>query len=61
MSIYAPNAIFTLQGTQDFYGSVMARTVESHGNAGIHYDRRLGQEFYIAGHPMVSTFTWKRY
>jgi len=27
--IYAPNAVFQLQGTQDLYGSVLAKTVEN--------------------------------
>jgi len=61
MSIYAPNAAFELQGTQDFYGSILARTIESHGNASIHYDRRLGGEFHVAGHAMLGSFTLKRF
>jgi hypothetical protein len=61
MSIYAPNAALELQGTQDFYGSILARTIESYGNAGIHYDRRLGGEFYVVGHAMLGSFTLKRY
>lgn len=60
-SIYAPNATFELQGTQDLYGSVLAGTIDSAGTANIHYDRNLSIEFYVAGHPMVGTFTWKRY
>jgi hypothetical protein len=31
------------------------------GNANIHYDRSLAEGFYVAGHPMVGTFTWKRF
>jgi Tfp pilus assembly protein PilX len=61
VSIYAPNADFELQGTQDLFGSVLARTIENHGNANIHYDRRLGRDFYVAGQPMVGTFSWKRF
>ena len=60
-TIYAPNASFTLQGTQDLYGSILAKTITNGGNAGIHYDRRLATDFYVTGHPMVGTFTWKRY
>jgi hypothetical protein len=59
--IYAPNAAFVLKGTQDFYGSVLARTVTNGGNAGIHYDRRLSRDFSVAGNPMASRFSWKRY
>jgi hypothetical protein len=60
-TIYAPNAIFELQGTQDLYGSILARTIENHGNASIHYDRRLKRDFYVAGHAMQASFSWKRY
>ena len=60
-TIYAPNASFTLQGTQDLYGSILARTITNGGNASIHYDRRLSRDFWVTGHPMVGTFTWKRY
>lgn len=60
-TIYAPNASFTLQGTQDLFGSILARTITNGGNASIHYDRRLGRDFYVTGHAMVGSFTWKRY
>ena len=40
-TIYAPNASFLLQGTQDLYGSILAKTIENEGNSSIHYDRRL--------------------
>jgi hypothetical protein len=59
--IYAPNASFSLQGTQDLYGSVLARTITNGGNASIHYDRRLQSTFFVKGHPMMGTFTWNRY
>jgi hypothetical protein len=58
--IYAPNAHFYLQGTQDLYGSVLAKTIENGGNASLHYDRRLASEFYVPGQTMAPTFTWKR-
>ena len=58
--VYAPNASFELQGTQDLYGSVLARTITNAGNANIHYDRRLKTDFYVKGHPMMGTFTWSR-
>jgi Tfp pilus assembly protein PilX len=60
-SIYAPEAAFTLEGTADLYGSVLARTITVAGNADIHYDRRLARDFYVMGRPMVGTFSWKRY
>jgi hypothetical protein len=59
--IYAPNANFVLKGTQDLYGSILAKTVTNGGNASIHYDRRLSRDFFVAGNPMASTFSWKRY
>ena len=61
VTVYAPNADFQLQGTQDLFGSVLAGTIENFGTAGISYDRRLGRDFYVAGRPMVGTFTWKRF
>ncbi len=60
-TIYAPNANFVLQGTQDFYGSILANTIYEHGNAGVHYDRRLLKDFYVPGHAMAGTFTWKSF
>ncbi|HKT79311.1 MAG TPA: pilus assembly PilX N-terminal domain-containing protein [Vicinamibacterales bacterium] len=60
-TIYAPNARFELYGTQDLYGSILAKTIENMGNASIHYDRRLQSDFWVAGHPMMGTFTWNRY
>ncbi len=59
-TIYAPNANFILQGTTDMFGSILAKTLTNGGNASIHYDRRLLREFYVAGHPMGSTFSWQR-
>jgi Tfp pilus assembly protein PilX len=60
-TIYAPNATVELSGNIDLYGSVLAKRMYNTGNAPIHYDRRLGRDFYVAGHPMASDFTWKRY
>lgn len=60
-TIYAPNALFTLSGTADIYGSILAARVNETGSGNIHYDRRLQRDFYVVGHPMVGTFTWQRY
>ena len=60
-TIYAPNANFELLGTQDLYGSILAKTIDNVGTGNIHYDRRLSRDFYVAGHPMIGTFTWNRY
>jgi hypothetical protein len=59
-SIYAPSASFTLKGTQDLFGSILARTIVDQGNANIHYDRRLQRDFYVTGQPMLGTFSWLR-
>jgi len=59
-TVYAPNAPFLLKGTQDFFGSILAKTVENEGNPAIHYDRRLSRQFWVIGQPMMGTFTWQR-
>jgi hypothetical protein len=61
VTVYAPNSDFELQGTQDLFGSVLSGTLEIFGNAGLSYDRRLANGFYVVGWPMLSTFTWKRF
>jgi hypothetical protein len=60
-SVYAPNADFILKGTQDLFGSILAKTISNGGNASIHYDRRLSRDFWVKGNPMASSFSWKRY
>jgi hypothetical protein len=60
-TIYAPNAAFSLVGTADLYGSVLAGTVTIPGTADIHYDRRLGSDFWVTGRPLIGSFTWNRY
>jgi hypothetical protein len=59
-TVYAPNANFILKGTQDFFGSILSKTLDDHGGAGIHYDRRLATDYWVKGHPMMGAFTWKR-
>ncbi|MCU1385089.1 MAG: hypothetical protein JWL71_3786 [Acidobacteria bacterium] len=61
MTVYAPNALFTLSGNGAVYGSLLAKRVNDTGNASIHYDRRLLHDYWVVGHPMVGTFTWQRY
>jgi hypothetical protein len=60
-TIYAPNALFTLQGNADIFGSVLAHRIDDQGNASIHYDKRLQHDFYVVGHPIMGTFNWKRF
>jgi Tfp pilus assembly protein PilX len=59
-TVYAPKALFTLGGTGDVYGSILANKVNETGSGNIHYDRRLLRDFYVTGHPMVGTFSWQR-
>jgi hypothetical protein len=60
-TVYAPNAALTITGTADVYGSVLGKRIDNQGSGNIHYDRRLQHDFYVAGHPMLNTFSWKRY
>jgi hypothetical protein len=59
--LYAPNAEITLSGSADFYGSMLGNTIDVTGGANFYYDRRLQRDFYVAGHPMASAFSWKRF
>ena len=61
MTIYAPNSLFTLSGTANVYGSMLAKRMNDIGNANIHYDRRLQHDFWVVGNPMIGTFNWQRY
>jgi hypothetical protein len=61
ITVYAPKASVTLSGTADVYGSVLGDRITDLGSGNIHYDRRLMHDFYVAGHPMMNTFSWKRY
>jgi hypothetical protein len=59
--VYAPNAAVTFNGGGDFYGSVVALTIDDTGGAAIHYDRRLAKTFFSAGNTMMTSFSWKKY
>jgi hypothetical protein len=59
--IYAPNASASLNGNNDFYGSITANTIVDNGNASIHYDRNLSNKFFGISNPMLGTFSWKRF
>ena len=60
-SYYAPNAHGDLKGGSDLYGAIVTKTLTETGNMGLHYDRRLQQDFWISGMPMTGTFSWKRF
>jgi hypothetical protein len=59
--IYAPNAAIAFSGGNDFYGAVVGATVSDTGGARLHYDRRLTNEFFTVGPPMLSSFSWQKY
>jgi PilX N-terminal len=61
MVVYAPNAAVTFNGGGDFYGSVVASTVDDTGGAAIHYDRHLATSFFSVGNTMMTSFSWKKY
>jgi hypothetical protein len=61
LMVYAPQAPITLSGGADFYGSIVGASVVDTGGTHIHYDRRLKNDFMVAGNFMMSSFTWKKY
>src|SRR5262249_2644900 len=61
MTVYAPNALFTLSGSGNVYGSILTHRLNDTGNGDILYDRRLLHDFWVVGNPMIGTFTWQRY
>jgi len=61
MMVYAPNSDVTVAGGGHLYGSVVGSTVKDTGGAQIHYDRRLKNDFMVAGNFMMSSFTWRKY
>jgi hypothetical protein len=59
--IYAPNAAVSFAGGSNWYGGVVAKTVDDQGGTKIHNDRRTDATFYTAGNYMLSAFSWKKY
>ncbi|MBI3934374.1 MAG: pilus assembly PilX N-terminal domain-containing protein [Acidobacteria bacterium] len=59
--VYAPSAHFETVGTTDFYGAVIAHTIDLTGTANIHYDRALENGDVILGSYMLQAFTWKKF
>jgi hypothetical protein len=60
-TLYAPNAQAQLTGGADFYGSILAASVDVNGGTKIHYDRHLSQSFFTVGNYMLNSFTWKKF
>jgi hypothetical protein len=61
MLVYAPNANVSVVGGADFYGALIGATVDNSGGTAIHYDRDMGDKFFIAGNYVMSAFTWRKY
>jgi len=59
--VYAPNAPVSFSGGSDWYGGVVASTVDDQGGTHIHNDRRVGSSFFTAGNFMLSSFSWKKF
>jgi PilX N-terminal len=59
--INAPNAPLKLTGGSDFYGSLIVKTLTDTGGTHLHYDKNLATNFGIAGNPILTAFSWKRF
>ncbi len=61
--LYAPNAGITFSGNANWYGSVIANTLQSNGNASvsIHYDRALQNNLMTVGNWTLDSFTWSKF
>ena len=59
--LYAPNAEIIFNGNADFYGSMVGAKIKETGGGKFHYDRRLQNDFVMAGAFMMSAFTWRKY
>ncbi|MDE3156002.1 MAG: pilus assembly PilX N-terminal domain-containing protein [Acidobacteriota bacterium] len=60
--VYAPNAAIRFTGGTDWYGAVIAGTLDDAGGTAIHYDRHLKKStLFTVGDYMLDSFTWKKY
>ena len=57
----APNADLDLTGGSNFYGSMIVKTLKNTGGTSLHYDKNLANFYGIAGNPLLSEFSWKRF
>lgn len=53
-SIYAPSAAVNINGTADFYGSVVGNTITINGSVNFHYDESMDTAGEILGFSLVS-------
>ena len=61
MMVYTPNATVSVHGGADFYGALIGATVDNSGGTAIHYDRNMGDKFFVAGNFLMSSFSWRKY
>lgn len=61
LMLYAPLANVETYGNADIFGSVLTRTLETHGNTRFFYDRRLSSTFVTFGNYVMSSFSWRKY
>ena len=56
--VYAPNADITLNGNDDFYGSLIGNTLKLTGGGTLNYDIALDDIFKMPGNAAMSAFSW---
>ena len=61
MLAYAPNAVGSVTGSGDFYGSLIANTITDMGQGTIHYDSNLQVTMMNLGNWMLDSFTWSKF
>lgn len=59
--INAPNSPVTVSGSNDWYGSVIAKSVTASGGAKFHYDQALGSSSAGASSFHISWFNWNKF
>ena len=59
--VLAPNAAAEMNGTGDFYGALITKTVYGGGNSAIHYDRNLMKQQTTQGNAILHQFSWSSY
>ncbi|MBZ5568307.1 MAG: hypothetical protein LAN64_10720 [Acidobacteriia bacterium] len=59
--VNAPNAPVTVSGSNDWYGSIIAKSVTASGGAKFHYDQALGSSTASASKFHVSWFNWNKF
>jgi hypothetical protein len=60
-AVYAPNSAVSFSGGSDYYGSVIAATVDDTGGTSIHNDRQLANNLMTVGNYMLSAFSWQKF